>query len=147
MEKNNGNQVLKLTKNICTVLAAVLAALCLTACGSAQLAEDFDEGTVKEMGQKAVDCLIAGEYEECVAMMDATMQAAVSAEVLASNVEAVKEKNGAFREYKSTAVVGQKDAEGEDCAVAVIVADFENGKVTCTVSFNKGMEVIGLWMK
>ena len=102
---------------------------------------------MKEMGQKAVDCLIAGEYEECVAMMDATMQAAVSAEVLASNVEAVKEKNGAFREYKSTAVVGQKDAEGEDCAVAVIVADFENGKVTCTVSFNKGMEVIGLWMK
>ena len=107
MEKNNGNHVLKLTKNICTVLAAVLAALCLTACGSAQLAEDFDEDTVKEMGQKAVDCLIAGEYEECVAMMDATMQAAVSAEVLASNVEAVKEKNGAFREYKSTAVVGQ----------------------------------------
>lgn len=147
MEKNNGNHVLRLTKNICIGLAAVLAALCLTACGSAQLAEDFDEDTVKEMGQKTVDCLIAGEYEECVAMMDATMQAAVSAEALASNVEAVKEKNGAFREYKSTAVVGQKDAEGEDYAVAVIVADFENGKVTYTVSFNKGMEVIGLWMK
>lgn len=134
-------------KCIWTVLVMVFAAFCLTACSSTKLAEGFDETKVKEEAQKAVDFLIAGEYEECVAMMDANMQAALSAETLAANVEDMNGKTGAFQEYKSVAVVGQKDAEGTDYAVAVIVADFEKGKVTYNVSFNQEMEVIGLWMK
>ena len=40
----------------------------------------------------------------------------LTAEALGENVESVKEKTGEFREYKSTAVIGQKDSEGADCA-------------------------------
>lgn len=134
-------------KNICAVVIMILAAFCLTACSSVKLAEGFDEAKVKEETQRALDFLIAGEYEECVAMMDADMQAALSAETLAVNVEAANEKTGAFKEYKSISVLGQKDAEGMDCAVAVVVADFEKGTITYNVSFNQEMQIIGLWMK
>ena len=134
-------------RKIQALLTMVLTAICLSACSNTKLAEGFDEDKIKEAAQNAVDCLIAGEYEECVAMMDADMQAALPAESLKSNVEPMNEKTGAFREYKSIAVIGQKDAEGTDAAVAVIVAEFENEKVTYTVSFNQSMEIIGLWMK
>ena len=137
----------KIRKSICAIMIAIMAAFCLTACGSAKLAEGFDEATVKAEAQKALDYLIAGEYEDCRAMMDASMQENLSAEVLAANMEAMTGNTGAFQEYKSVAVVGQKDAEGADYAVAVIVADFESGKLTFNVSFNGQMEIIGLWMK
>ena len=43
--------------------------------------------------------------------------------------------------------MGQKDKAGTDYAVAVVVADFENGKVTYNVSFDTNMEIVGFWMK
>jgi len=45
------------------------------------------------------------------------------------------------------AVIGQKDSEGTDMAVVVIVAVFENQNVTYTISLNTNMEIVGLWMK
>ena len=44
-------------------------------------------------------------------------------------------------------MIGQKDSEGADCAVAVVVAAFEKGNLTYNISFNTEMEIIGLWMK
>lgn len=134
-------------KSICMALVMILMAFCLAGCSSTKLAEGFDEAVVKETAQKAVDHLIAGEYEECVAMMGQEMQAVLTAEDLAAAAEGVNAQAGAFQEYKSIAVVGQKDQNGADCAVAVIVAAFENRKVTYTVSFDMNMKMTGFWMK
>lgn len=130
------------------LLLPILCLVCLLAgCSSTRLADAFEEEQVKAAAQTVVDNLIAGAYEADTAMMSQAMQEAISAETLAANMEMMNEKTGAFREYKSMAVVGQKSAQGEDMAVAVIVAAYEKGNVTYTVSFNKDMEVEGLWMK
>ena len=135
-------------KSISIVMLCILTAVCLCGCGgSTKLSESFDENTVKETAQKAVDCLISGEYEDCVAMMGQEMREALPAEALEANVAPVMEQTGAFQEYKSITVVGQKGSDGADCAVAVVVASFEKGKLTYTISFDTGMEIIGLWMK
>lgn len=135
-------------KYISTTLLCILTAICLCGCGgSTKLAESFDENTVKETAQKAVDCLIAGEYDDCVAMMGQEMQEALPAEALEANVAPVIEQAGVFREYKSITALGQKGSDGADCGVAVVVADFEKGDFTYTISFNAEMEIIGLWMK
>lgn len=136
----------KVGKYFCAVLTAVFTMLFAAGCGTG-LAEGFDEAAVKEAAQKATDHMIAGEYAECVAMMSQEMQEALTAESLASAAEGVNAQVGTFQEYKSIAVVGQKDSNGEDCAVAVVIAEFENGKLTYNVSFNQNMEVIGFWMK
>lgn len=128
-------------------LILVTSALLLTGCSSTKLSDDFDEEKVKAAAQEAIDHLIAGEYEECVGLMSEEMQAALSAEVLATNMDTITGQRGAFQEYKSNSVVGQKDKEGTEYAVAVIVAAFEKGNVTFTVSFDKEMKMIGFWMK
>ena len=46
---------------------------------------------MKAAAQEAIDHLVAGEYEACVSLMDEEMQAAISAEVLAANMEAMNE--------------------------------------------------------
>ena len=128
-------------------MVMILAAFWLTGCSSTKLADGFDEATVKETVQKAVDHLIAGEYEECMEMMSQEMQEALTEEALAAAAGDVMAAAGEFQEYKSIAVVGQKDQSGADCAVAVAVVSFENNKITYTVSFNADMEIIGFYMK
>lgn len=134
-------------KSICMAMVMILAAFWLTGCSSTKLADSFDEATVKETVQKAVDHLIAGEYEECMEMMSQEMQEALTEEALAAAAGDVMAAAGEFQEYKSIAVVGQKDQSGADCAVVVAVASFENNKITYTVSFNADMEIIGFYMK
>ena len=131
-------------KKVLFILCAMV--LVLSGCSSTKLAEAFDEDTVKETAQEAVGYLIAGEYDKDIEMMNVTMQEALSAEDLAATMETMNEQTGAFKEYKSIAVVGQQDAQGTDMAVAVIVASFEKRNVTDTISFNTDMEMIGLWM-
>ena len=146
MAKNKAGRTGLLRKGIIMVLA-MAAALSLIGCSGTKLSGDFDEEKVKAAAQEAIDHLVAGEYEACVSLMDEEMQAAISAEVLAANMEAMNEQKGAFQEYKSSSVVGQKDKDGAECAVAVIVAAFEKGTATFTMSYNKEMEMIGFWIK
>ena len=130
-------------------MALIMAAsmIMLIGCGGTKISDDFDEEKVKATAQEAIDYLVAGEYEECLALMGEEMQDAISAEALATNMETTAGQKGAFQEYKSSTVVGQKDTAGSEDAVAVIVAGFEKGNITFTVSFDKDMKMTGFWMK
>lgn len=129
------------------LLLTVLSMVLLAGCGSTKLSEDFDSEAVQEKAREAVGYLVAGEYDKDVEMMNEPMSAAVTAEVLQQNMDAMNEQTGAFKEIKSIAVVGQKDENDEDYAVAVVIAEFEKRNVTYTVSFNKEMEIMGFYMK
>ena len=142
MAKNKANRMGLLRKGIIMILVMAAALSSGT-----KLSGDFDEEKVKAAAQEAIDYLVAGEYEACVRLMGEEMQAAISAEVLAGNMETMTGQKGAFQEYKSCSVVGQKDKEGTESAVAVVVAAFEKGNLTFTVSFDKEMKMIGFWMK
>ena len=146
MAKNKAGRTGLLRKGIIMVLA-MAAALSLIGCSGTKLSGDFDEEKVKAAAQEAIDHLVAGEYEACVSLMDEEMQAAISAEVLAGNMETMTGQKGAFQEYKSCSVVGQKDKDGTEYAVAVVIAAFEKGNLTFTVSFDKEMKMHGFWMK
>ena len=129
------------------ILLLGMLVLVLTGCSSAKLSDAFDEETVIASAQEAIDLLVKGECDKVVEKMSAEMQEALTAEDLAANMEAMDTLTGAFKEYKSSAVVGQQDAQGTDMAVAVIVAAFEKRNVTYTISYNTDMEIVGLWMK
>ena len=134
-------------KRVLFLLSLSIMVFVLSGCGSTKLADAFDEDTVKEAAQNAIGYLVDGEYDKDIEMMNAAMQQALSAEDLATNMETMNAQTGAFKEYKSIAIVGQQDSQGTDMAVAVVVAAFEKRNVTYTISFNTDMEIIGLWMK
>lgn len=135
-------------KKIYKVLSVLfLTTILLMGCSSTKLAEDFDKDVVAAEAQKAVNHIVNGEYDEVNDMVMDIHKEALSADLLKTNMDIMNEQTGAFKEIKSTAVVGQKDADGEDIAIAVLVADFEKRKVTYTIGFNKNMELILLYMK
>ena len=80
---------------LCLIIVFVLAG-----CSSTKLSDAFDKETVKSTAQTAIDYLIAGEYGEVMAMMNETVKEGLTEEALTTNVEAMNELTGAFKEYK-----------------------------------------------
>lgn len=129
-------------------LLGVLTILVFTGCSSTKLAESFDAATVEEQAKEITDLLIAGEYDKIYDQMNEEMKALLTSETLKTNMDTMNELTGSFQEYKSTAVIGQKDANTkQDMAVAVIVAVFEKRNVTYTISFDTNMQLAGFYMK
>lgn len=137
-------------KRLLFLAASVLGAvLVLTACGSSQkLSEEFDEQEVKLTAEALIDDLGEENFEDfCAAPMSEKMAAATTPESMSTVVSQYMGNRGAFVEYKSSVVVGAKDEAGGNCAVAVVVAKYENQTVTYTISFDQEMKLIGFYLK
>lgn len=132
-------------KSFITILAAMLL-LTFAGCGGTKLPDGFDEDTVKETAAKFLDYLNAGEYDSGMDMMSTVMASALPKEDLTAIMEDLDRQVGAFKEYKSIAVVGQT-AQGVEYATAVVVASYEKRNVTYTVVFNADMEIDGFYLK
>ena len=133
-----------LKKSFAAILAAVLF-LALAGCGT-KLPDGFEEETVKETATKFLDYLTVGEYDSGMDMMSEVMKNALSKEDLTAIMEDLDRQAGAFKEYKSIAVVGQT-AQGVEYATAVVVASYEKRNVTYTVVFNTDMEIDGFYLR
>lgn len=120
----------------------------LAGCSSAKLASAFDEQTVKDTATEVVADSSKGDYESIWNMFSKEMQAALSAADLTKSIQTNFANPGVFKKIKDIAVVGQKDKKtNTDQAVAVVVAEYENQKITYTISFNTDMKISGFYMK
>lgn len=141
--KENAKRIVN--RSFAAILAAALL-LTLAACSGTKLPDGFDEKTVKETATKFLDYLTAGEYDSGMDMMSEVMTAALSKEDLTAIMEDLDRQVGAFKEYKSIAVVGQT-SQGVEYATAVVVASYEKRNVTYTVVFNTNMEIDGFYLR
>lgn len=141
--KENAKRIVN--RSFAAILAAALL-LTLAACSGTKLPDGFDEKTVKEAATKFLDYLTAGEYDSGMDMMSEVMTAALSKEDLTAIMEDLDRQVGAFKEYKSIAVVGQT-SQGVEYATAVVVASYEKRNVTYTVVFNTNMEIDGFYLR
>lgn len=132
-----------------TILIMSLFGMLLTGCASTKLSEDFDEATVKSAAEEIVTLLNNNDVETiCNEKIDSELSEYFTTDTLQQAIDQYLSDAGAFKEYSKEAVIGTKAQNTkEDCAVAIVKAKYENKSITYTISFNKDMEVIGLYMK
>ena len=134
--------------HLAVLLCAALFIFALSACGGYKLAEGFDEKQVTQRAEAAVALANGGDYDALVSSFRTDLQKQLTADQFKSAWAAQLRDAGAFQSYKSTAVYGTKDkSTGEDYAVAVIVAEYENAAHTFTVSVDKDLTLVGMYMK
>ncbi|MDF2869700.1 MAG: hypothetical protein K0R05_1275 [Anaerocolumna sp.] len=135
-------------KIISVLFISLFATLLLGGCSSGKLSDAFDKETVEKSAKQVIEYLNNAEYDKVTTMFQEDLQEQLSADVLKDAVDKTYSDAGEFKEYKNTAVLGQKvKTTKEDSAVAVVVAKYENQNVTFTISFNTDMELIELYMK
>ena len=120
----------------------------LSGCASTKLSDAFNKETVESTSKQVVDYLNAGKYDSVCDMFTDDLKPQLTSDALKSAVEKTYGSAGTFEKYKNVVVIGQKvKATKEDAAVVVIIAKYEKKNVTFTISFNKDMKLIGLYMK
>lgn len=129
------------------LLSTILSVVLLTACNAPALSADFNEDDVKRLAQDVVSLLNAQDSEGLRSLFTEQMKTAISDDVFVQIYAAI-EGGGKFEAIDNITVVGSSDkSTGEEFATAVVNAKYENQTFTYTITFNKQMQLAGLYYR
>jgi predicted methyltransferase len=125
----------------------ILSAILLTACSAPALSVDFNENEVKLLSQDVVSLLNAQDSKGLRAIFTEQMNTAITDDVFVQIYAAI-EGGGKFEVIDNITVGGSTDkSTGEEFATAVVTAKYENQTFTYTITFNKQMQLAGLYYR
>ena len=128
-------------------MTTILTMLLLTACSAPALSADFNEEEVKLLAQDVVSLLNAQDSEGLRSVFTEQMNTAITDDVFVQIYAAI-EGGGKFEAIDNITVVGSSDkSTGEEFATAVVTAKYENQTFTYTITFNKQMQLAGLYYR
>ena len=132
---------------VCAVLALTLA-LGLLGCSGKSLPEGFDAEEVGSAAEEIVGLATAGDYDSIVASLRSDLQASITADQLKEGWAATYEKAGVFSSITKTTLSSTADATTkEEYAVAQVLVKHENANLLYTLSFDKDLALVGLYLK
>jgi len=139
---------MKHTKRFISILCVISLAAALAGCGYSKLSDGFKEDEVIAQAQEVITQLSEGNYQAVTDMTRADLQDDLSASALETALGNILTSAGTFRSFGKSTVVGQQDQKtGEDYAVTVTVVQYENSKLTYTISFDEKLQIVGLYLK
>ncbi len=129
------------------VFPVILITIVLSGCRGQALSPIFNAEAVEQTAQEVVCLLNQQDSEGLLALSDARLAEVLTEDMLAQIYDALAE-GGAFEEFGQARVSGMTDeATGEDFAVVVLVAKYQNRSFVYTISFNERMELAGLYYR
>ena len=127
---------------------ALMAAVFTAGCGQAKLPDGFSEAEVKAEAEKSIALFNERDYEGIRQMGSEELKAGITEEQFASACDPYLDKCGEFKEITKTVFAGGYDKNSDiDYATAVMVGEYEDGKIQFTVSFDEDMELIQFLIK
>ncbi|MEA4914834.1 MAG: DUF3887 domain-containing protein [Christensenella sp.] len=138
-------------KQIKTILSAALIlvlGLSLIGCAANKLPEGFVEEDVGTAAEEIVGLATAGDYDSIILSLRDDLKSSVTADQLKEGWAATYEKAGAFDSITKTVFSSTKDkTTGEEYAVVQVMAKHENANLVYTLSFDKDLMLVGLYLK
>ena len=126
-------------------IMTVIFALTLSACSSSKLSSDYSESDVISRAKEIVEIINTLDYSAVNAEMRSDLQEVLTVEKLEHALAEPLGKAGAFSDYTTVTVTGQKSkSTGEDYATAVLVCEYENSSITYVISMDKNMDIVGI---
>lgn len=113
----------------------------LGGCGAKKLSSAYSEDKLKAASEEIINDLNNEKYDDVVAKLNKDLKKGLPASKL-------KEVWSNFKNLgKYDSISKMVFQEEKDCVVVVSIAKYEKGKVQFTLSFNKNMELVGIYMK
>lgn len=138
----------KQIKSIVVVTLILALSLSLIGCAGAPLPEGFDKEEVGTAAEEIVGLATAGDFDSIIASMRDDMKNAVTVDQLKEAWGPVYQKAGAFVSISKTAMTGTTDkTTGEEYAVVQVLVKHEGASLVYTISFDKDMMLVGLFLK
>jgi len=135
-------------KTIAALSLILALGLGLFGCAGAPLPEGFDAEAVTSKAAEIVRLSTEGDYGAVTALLREGLKGAITAEQLEADWAPVYEKAGAFESVTRTALSGAADkASGEEYAVAQVLAKHANASLVYTLSFDRDLALVGLYLR
>lgn len=128
-------------KRLSKVLLIVLCIMMLGGCGANKLSSNYSEDKLKAASEEILKNFGDEKFDDVTAKFSADLKKELPASKLKEGWTSLK-KGGKYDSLSKIAFQEQKSY-----AVVVAIGKFEKGKAQFTISFNKDMEVVGIYMK
>ena len=139
---------MKKRKRIIWVMMTIIALMFLATGCASKLSEKFDEGEVQKKAEEIAELSCTGEISKAYGMLSEMMKAQITEEQIRAGIEGTIEPLGDFEKISGTNISGQKDKDtGTEYALAIVIAQFSDGKAQFTISFDTEMNCIGFYIK
>ena len=129
------------------MVAAIMLMLPAAGCAS-RLSANFDEREVQEKAEEIAELSCTGKIGEACGMLSEMMKAQITEDQIRAGIEGTIEPLGDFEKISGTNISGQKDKDtGTEYALAIVMAQFSDGRAQFTISFDTEMNCIGFYIK
>ncbi len=138
----------KQIKAIVTAMLILVLSFSLIGCAGASLPKGFDADEVGTAAEEIVGLATAGDFDSIVASLRDDLKSTITVDQLKEGWAPAYEKAGAFEKITKTSLSGTKDqTTGEEYAVAQVLVKCANASLVYTLSFDKDMMLVGLFLK
>ena len=128
-------------RGLCAILVGAIFLLSCAGCSQQPVPEGMNKERVLEAGSRVAELLGTGKVEEIYQMLRPDVAKSLTVEDVAS----LMPDSGEWIGVTGGDVIGQtNEASGESYAMAILICQFEKGKVTISASFDLQMNLIGL---
>lgn len=129
----------------CALLAALL--FCV-GCGTLPpMPAGFEEAAVQSACKEVITQINTGDYQGVIDRWRDAEAQGLTAEFLQEAVGPRLAELGAFTQFGQGLTAGDRvEQTGEEFAYCVMIAEYAGGKARFTVSFDRDMQLIGLYM-
>jgi len=128
-------------KRLSKILLVVLCIMMLGGCGAAKLSDAYSEEKLKSASEEIINNLNNEKYDEVVGKLKEDLRKQVPADKIKEAWSNLGDKG----KYDSISKIAFQEQKGN--AIVVAIAKYEKRKVQFTLSFNKDMELVGIYMK
>ena len=129
-------------------LLGISILLILLGCSSNTIPKGFDEEQLTNQAKLVIEFLHEAEYTKVIALMRNDVASSLPVEMLKDATEAKYAQVGTFEKYGQTVITDTTDPKNSEVyAVVIIVGEYSDGKATYTITFDKELACVGLYIK
>ena len=108
----------------------------------------FDKDEVGSAAEEIVGLATTGDYDSIINALRDDLKSSITADQLKEGWASLFEKAGAFDSITKTVFSSTKDkTTGEEYAVVQVLAKHANANLIYTLSFDKDLALVGLYLK
>ena len=137
---------MNMKKPISFLLTAIVCLSLLVGCAKA-LPEGYDRNLLSESAKKIITDMGNANYAAVISELNSDMKTVMTEDYFKTNIAPIYTAAGEFKSFGNvTMAATQEESYGEYVSV-VVACRYANLALTYTISYNKDMQVIGLYMK